>query len=236
MSKWLLLSITDLRNILREQFLWMMLIVAPILQFLMARYGVPWLTLQFPILSDYSVLIAIFLTVQVCSGIGFVVASIMLDEKDEALLTAIRTLPVSANSFLLFRLFGTTMITFLFAWAMIYAGGLTNYGLPASIAVAFLLALIAPTVTLLMATFARNKVEGLAAFKGINLVLLLPVISFFVVPPLKYLFAIIPMYWSFQYMNALDEGIPAMGFLSIALLAHLATLGWLFKLFRKRVF
>ena len=44
----------------------------------------------------------------------------------------------------------------------------------------FLLALLAPIMTITLATFAGNKVEGLALFKGLNLVVFLPAAAFFI--------------------------------------------------------
>ena len=236
MNKWVLLSLTDFRNIIREQFLWFMLIVAPILQFLAIRFVVPWLILQFPALQEYRLAILILTTIQVCSGVGFVLASILLDEKDEDILTAVKTLPISVNHFLFYRLFVSTMITLAFSWTMVYFGGLIRYTLVQSLAAALLFALVAPIVTLLMATFARNKVEGLAAFKGVNAVLLLPVISLFVAAPLKYSFAIIPMYWTFQYLDVVAKGTSATWLLAVAILVHFGVLSWLFRVFRSRVF
>ena len=235
MVKWLQLTLTDFRNVLREQLLWFMFIIAPVLQFLMAKFGVPWLIGYFPIIDDYREIALIFMTVQICSGIGFVMASILLDERDEEIHTAIRILPVSTAAFLAYRLGITTIITFLFSWAMITFSGLAGLSLQQSVAASLLFAIIAPIVTLAMASLSRNKVEGLAMFKVLNLILLVPVVGLFLVPPIQYAFGLIPMYWSYQYLAS--AGGRANGWLwFLGLGYHLVLLVALFRIFSRRFY
>ena len=233
LSKWLHLTLTDFQNVMREQLLLFMFFIAPALQFLTGRFGVPWLAGYFPVIDEYRELALILLTVQICSGVGFVMASILLDEKDEGIHTAIRTLPVGTATFLAYRMSITTFITFLFSWSMITFGGLIALSAWKSCAVALLFALIAPVVTMVMATFSRNKVEGLAMFKVLNLILLIPVLGLFLAPPVQYVFGLIPMYWSYQY---LADGTGQSSWWLIGLAYHLGLLALLFRIFNKRFY
>ena len=101
---------------------------------------------------------------------------------------------------------------------------------------ALLFALITPIVTMVMASFAQNKVEGLAIFKVLNLGLLLPILGLFLTPPFNYFFGLIPVYWSFLYLagaNDLDLdswiGLVAVGY-------HLLAIGGLFWFFHRRYY
>ena len=121
-----------------------MFFLAPVLQFLLARLLVPWLVEAFPVLAEYRLIILMLMALQVVTGIGFVAASIMLDEKDEGVLTAIRTLPLGAHTFLVSRLLGAVLIAFIFSLAMLGGTGLSALPGPTLPAAALLLALLTP--------------------------------------------------------------------------------------------
>lgn len=231
------LSLTDFRQILREQLLWVMFIVAPSGQFAIARWIAPELISMFPVLNGYQSLIVGALTLQVVTGIGFVVAMMLLDEKDDGVLSAIRVLPISPGAFLTYRLFTTTLIALIFAFVMLYFSGLTTLSVGEAIAAAFLFALISPAVVLFMSTFGDNKVEGLAVYKGINLVLLLPIFSFFVPDVWIYAFGIIPDFWSFQFTVAANNGEAASWINYLAGIGvHILLIGILYRRFQQKVF
>ncbi|PHN03281.1 hypothetical protein [Flavilitoribacter nigricans] len=231
------LSITDFRQILREQLLWVMFIVAPAAQFALARWLVPELIAAFPVFDGYQVLIAGAFTVQVVSGIGFVMAMMLLDEKDDGVLSAIRVLPLGPGAFLIYRLFTATMIAVIFGFAMLYFSGLVAFSVGEAFAAALLFALICPAVVLFMSTYGDNKVEGLAMYKGVNLVLLLPIVSFFVPDGWHFALGFIPDFWSFHFTAALagEQDIPWL-FFGLGVLAHLLLIGLLYRQFRRRVF
>lgn len=237
MQNILQLSIADFRQILREQLLWVMFIVAPTAQFLLARWLIPALVDHFPVFAGYEFLLAGAMTLQVVSGIGFVIAMMLLDEKDEDVLTAIRVLPISPLGFITYRLLAATLLATVFGFAMLYGSGLTEIGFSRALSASLIFALVSPIVVLFMSTYGDNKVEGLAMYKGISLVLLLPVISFFVPAGWKFILGLLPNYWSFQFIAPQPTAfrLPWLNFL-IGLLLHLSLISYLFVQFRKKVF
>jgi fluoroquinolone transport system permease protein len=216
--------------------LYIMFVGAPVAQFLIARFLLPWVGEQFPAVVPYFPLIVMLMIVQVVSSIGFVGASILLDERDEDVLTAIRVMPVSATYFLTYRLLFTVLVSLAYALAMIRFTGLVFVPWPEAVAAAFLFACLGPVVLLVLAVFSTNKVEGLAVFKGLSLVLLLPAASFFISGGLKYAFGIIPVYWSFQFFDAAVAAKPGWGFFAAAFFTHLLFTLVLASLFKKKVF
>ncbi|MCB0630757.1 MAG: hypothetical protein R2824_00930 [Saprospiraceae bacterium] len=237
MQKILQLSLTDFRQILREQLLWVMFIVAPTAQFALARWLMPVAIDYFPVLNEYRYLLAGAMTLQVVAGIGFVVAMMLLDEKDEDVLTAIRVLPLGPEGFLTYRLLAATGIAVIFGFSMLYFSGLVNITFTKALAAAMLFAMMSPVVVLFMSTYGDNKVEGLAMYKGINIVLLLPIVSFFVPAGWKYFFGIIPDFWSFQFIGPATNvfSLSWLNFL-IGLLLHVLLIGYLFVQFKRKVF
>ncbi len=82
------------------------------------------------------------------------------------------------------------------------------YGLPigANLAYSTLAGLVAPIMTLFVATMASNKIEAMTWQKLFNLPLMVPIASFFVPASFSFLFAIFPTYWAYQGFSFLING------------------------------
>ncbi len=236
MKKVLALSLTDCRNIFREKILYFMFVGSPILLFLIARFALPFVGTHYPIVADYSPILLLVMTLQVTTGIGFVIASIILDERDEGVLTAIRVMPLDTNTFILYRLLFSMLVSFMVAILLLRGSTLVSIGWENSLGLAFLFALVAPMVLLAMASFSANKVEGLAFFKGLNLILLLPLVYFFVASKWTMLLGIIPVYWTYLFFESSLQGTANLSLFLLSVLVHLCWIGLLIYGFKKRVF
>lgn len=230
------LSISDFKNIFREQILYFMFIGAPVLQYVLFRWGLPWLVGQYPGVEPYTGLILALLTLQVVGGIGFVLASILLDERDDGVLTALRITPIGPNAFLFYRMFMGLLIAWVFAGIMLRWNGVVQLDWSVVLAGALLLAAMAPMIMLVMATFSRNKVEGLAMYKGINFVLMLPLAGVFLPDDWQPLFVFIPTHWTLRFLDHAYLEQAGNHFFLIGLPVHLAFLWLMVRQFRKRVF
>lgn len=236
MKKILALSFNDIRNIFREQILYFMFVASPILMFLVARFALPEAGFRYPVVKDYYPLLLLLLTLQLSSGIGFVIASIILDERDEGVLTGIRVMPLEGNTFILYRILFSMVITFFTALTMFTATGLIAISWIGAIGAAFLFSLVAPLVLLALPSFSQNKVEGLAFFKGLNLILILPAASFFIHSKLSYLLGILPLYWTFHYFDAISNGKNGALMFGVSVLVHGIWMFILVRWFKKKVF
>jgi hypothetical protein len=229
------LSLNDLRNILREQILVVLFLVLPLICLLVASLVVPLLTQRYPDLVPYLPVILMMLTMQIAAGVGFVTSSMFLDEKDQQLLPVLRTLPLSISFFLGYRLLFSFLYTFSFAWLMGSVTGLVSFSLGESLLYALLFAFPAPVIMLVMASLAGNKVEGLAIFKGINFLHLLPLAAFFMPGSNRHVFGILPMHWSFQFIHSMALDAPVWGYLAAGLSLHVLLLLGLLWWFQRRV-
>lgn len=236
MKKIIALSLNDIRNIFREQILYFMFLIFPVLMFFVAREALPVAGDWYPVLADYYPLLLLLLTLQLSSGIGFVIASIILDERDEGVLTGIRVMPMAANTFILYRILFSMVITFLTTMIMLQGTGIISISWWSAWAVSFLFSLIAPLVLLALPSFSQNKVEGLAFFKAFNLLLILPAASFFISSKIAYLFAVLPLYWTFQFFDAIIKGENVAFWLVGALVIHAIWIVLLIRLFKRKVF
>lgn len=236
MQKLLRLARLDLRMILREEMLWFMLFVVPALQFSLALLLLPWLEAQFPAMAEYHALILMLMTLQVVTSIGFVLASMLLDERDEQVLNALRTMPIGVNTFLFYRLSTGTFMAVVFSYCMLSAPGMEGLGVAARLTAAFLFAGAVPITTLALAALSGNKVEGLAVYKALSIILILPAGSFFIDSWAQHALGIIPVYWTLHYVSNMLAGKPAGAALLLALATHGLALWGLFYLFKRRVF
>lgn len=141
--------------------------------------------------------------------VGMVVGFLLLDERDARTLSALRVTPLSMRRYLAYRvalplLAGTaaTLVGYPLA-------GLTRLPMLTLLPIAAVAGLSAPSLALVLATAAPNKVAGFAVVKLLNVINLLPIIAFFVPPPLQYVAGILPAFWP---MRALWSAAAGDGF------------------------
>lgn len=235
MKKLTTLLSSDFRQIARDPTLSFFL-VAPLLLIIFVRLFVPYITSIFPIIEAYHPVIIMFAAIQSAIMFGFIISFVILDEKDENVLQVIRVLPISPYFFLLYRLLFATVFSALGAFLMLTFCGIAYPGWVPSILLSIQYGLTAPLITLIVATFANNKVEGMAYFKGVDLVLLLPLLSFFVGDTTQYIFSIIPAFWTYQLLNASIAHGDTIYFFVVGLLFYMVAIGVLYVQFKKRVF
>ena len=96
------------------------------------------------------------------------------------------------------------------------------------IAAVLLAALTAAPLALLealgLATFAENKVQGLALLKGCSVLMIVPIAAIFVPAPWQLVLGIAPTFWPAQLYRALDMGEPSWWIYLLAGLAYQALL------------
>lgn len=228
------LASNDLRLILRDGMLAFFLAM-PLLLVLVVRFGVAALTAQFPIVAAYHGPIAMAAGLQTALLAGFVSSFLFLEEKDEQVLAVLRILPITTFRFVVYRLLFATLFAGLGSGIVLVGGGVAYPGTALLPGLILLYGLTAPLITLIIATIAANKIEGMAYFKIVNLVLLLPLTYFFLPEWVGYAFSWIPTYWLFRlYERALEEG-PTIGILGLALGVYLFWLAIFYRRFARGV-
>ena len=225
----------DLKLVFRDRML-SLFFFAPILLILFVRLFVPYLTAAYPFVEGYHLYVMMFAGMQTAIIFGFITSFMILEEKDEHVVDVIRILPVSASFFILYRVLFGTFFSALGAFLLINLGGIAYPGFFNSLLLSLQYGLVAPLITIIIGTFAQNKIEGMAWFKGINLLLILPVLSFFISGIIKYLFALVPIFWTYSlYATSLASRKVGWTF-SVGILIYLTVLLVLFKQFKTRVF
>lgn len=219
------LALADLRNWVRDPML-AVAAVGPLVLAVIIRFGTPTVaTMVAPIfaLPPYYPVIAGSMVVFGPTIYGFVVGMFVLEDREQGMLAAYRTSPLSARGYLLYR--GVTAYTLSLTATLpaIAAIGLVPISPMVLIGTTAVGALGGPVIALGFGTLASNTIEGIALSKLVNLVILGPALVIAVVPtPLQFVAGVFPAYWPVKAFVASIGGDPTWSmYLLIGVVAHL---------------
>lgn len=188
----------------------------------------------FDLTPYHPLIVSMFVIVGPVAVLGALAGLMLLDDKDQHTLAALRVAPIPPMTYPLYR---AVMITAVTTVSITAALALTRQ-VPAelvlkSIPIALVCGTGAAVVGLLMPAVAGNKVEGLAVLRAIGMLLFgLPAIPWWLDSPIQLLFGLLPTYWPAKaYWLAAEDatywpyilgGIAYNAFLAYLLLRRLA--------------
>jgi fluoroquinolone transport system permease protein len=226
----------DLRNVRRDPLLaWAL--VLPLVVALVLRWAVPalaaWLHARFGFdLIPYYPLFASAYVLVAPAFVGFIGGFLLLDERDDHVLDALRATPVSMNSLLGYRL-GVPLATGLLVTVLGYPLlGLVALPVSALLAAAVLGAFSGPILALFLGGFAENKVSGFALMKLFGAISDLPLVAWFVPMPWQLAAGLLPSYWPMKVVWQAAEGAPWLGYALAGLAVNGLVVGLLLRRFR----
>lgn len=239
MKKIITLTLGDLKNIFRDP-MQMVMLIAPILMGAALRFIVPMGTnllqqhLDFD-LTPYYPLLTGFMFMMPPLMFGYIIGFIILDERDEQILQYYSVTPVGKSGYFINKILFPMVLSFVFSFIFILLLGYVTLDYVKLIPMAVMAALEAPIMALFLACFAANKVEGLALAKGFGLVLMIPIVAFFVSSPLTWALGIIPYFWMMKGFVSLLTPDPLYPlYIILGFLTHIGALVGLFVLFKKK--
>ena len=190
----------DLRNIRRDSLLlWMAMM--PLFLALFFRFVVPWVRngilqqFNFDIQPYYPLLMSYGFIIATPVLFGVVIGFLLLDERDDQTLKALQVTPLPLSGYLAYRISLPMILSVVLTVLTYPIAGLVPFSTAPLAAVSLLAAPLAPIFALFLATFAANKVQGFALMKGIGVVLILPMLAYFIESNWQLLLGIIPTYW-----------------------------------------
>ncbi|MGO4347686.1 hypothetical protein AB4Z45_19555 [Paenibacillus sp. MCAF9] len=230
----------DARQIRMDPML-MASLFGPLAIIVVARYVFPplsdWIQEQYGfLLMDYSNFAVTFLMLVIPLLPGTMAGLLMLDERDENMIAYYAITPFTRKGYFLYRLLLPCALAISLASLFILLSGMAKIQIE-SLYTIVLLTLEAPCLALFLATFASNKVEGLALSKISGLLFAGPIIAAFTPLPWQYLGAWIPSYWPAKsyLLGIAGEPSAALGVFGIGLAYHLILLITMFHSFLKRI-
>ena len=232
----------DLKSIKRDSLLIYMLIIPP-LMVLLVRLILPWLTnrladnFAFDLVPYYPMLLSFFFVLQLPLLFGLLVGLLILDERDDDTLTALRVTPISMTGYAIYRGGAATLLSTLYIVIALPSTGLMPLTLlPALIPIAVLSGVLAPLFGLILATIASNKVEGLALMKALGIFLLGPLAAYFIDSNWQLLMGILPTYWPAKAFWVASEGGNFWPYVVVGAIYSLLLVALLLRRFKAKVF
>ncbi len=231
----------DLRSVRRDPML-LYMILLPWLMVLILRLLLPgiaaWLKAgyDFSLEPFYPLVLSIFLVLQVPMMYGVVVGFLVLDERDDGTLEALRVTPVSMSAYAYYRITVAVFLSVFFTLASLPLTGLASpSALPSAVPAAILSGLMSVVLVLLLVNFAGNKVEGLALMKAFGILMLGPLAAYFIKSDWQLLLGILPSYWPARTFWAAIAGETAWPFFAAGLFYHLLLVFLLLRRFQARI-
>lgn len=232
---------SDVRQISRDPML-LFALLAPVILILSLRLGIPVASdvvferLGIELALYYREIMS-FCLLLIPLILGMLSGFVILDERDENLISYYAITPLSKRGYFLYRLSVPVVLSVFFSLLLIYTVQLVSVPWAKLLLLMPMIALEAPIIALFMSAFAANKVEGLALSKLAGLVVLAPLIIFWVPLPWQWLGGIIPTFWiSKTYLVATqDESLIFILYAIIGTVVHLILLQGLLRLFVKKL-
>jgi fluoroquinolone transport system permease protein len=193
-------------------------LVVPILaQQIGAATGLDVSAYQAPIMSGALLLI----TPTIC---GLIIGFLLLDQRDDHTLAALQVTPLPPRAYLAYRMAAPLLLSLVMTVVAFPLAGLAGAGVAAVLLAALTAAPLAVLVALGLATYAENKVQGLALLKGGSVLLIAPIAAIFVPAPWQWALGIAPTFWPARLYVALGVGEPSWWVYLLAGLAYQALL------------
>ena len=137
---------------------------------------------------------------------GTVIGFLLLDERDDRTLLALRVTPMPLGSYLAWRLLAPMFLSIAITLVSFPLAGLEKPNLLRLLIVALLAAPLAPLVALALSTFASNKVQGFAFVKASGVFQVAPLIAYFISSGWELVLWIIPTYWPAKLLWSFQRG------------------------------
>jgi fluoroquinolone transport system permease protein len=211
---WRAFGRNDIRSAYRDPLL-VMIVLAPVIwtsavalltpraaDMLAERQG-------FDLVPYYPAILTAFLLLTSIIIAGALAAFLVLDEVDAGTLTALRVTPVKLSVFFAYRAVTVIVVTTVYVITTLSFSGILQPGLTGALIPIGLLAGLSAVVTLLLiVAMAGNKIQGLAAVRGLGMLIAgLPCLPFFIDSAWNLAFGVLPPYWAAKaFWVAVDHG------------------------------
>lgn len=206
----------------------------PLVFFTLLQWAVPALLEAYPVVEPWSPLLLDGIVFQGGLMFGFVTGFLLLDEKDLDLVTVYRVAPMGFGRLLLLKMAFPFVATWVYAAACLGFNPILEMGGLEVVVTSFHFAWITPAGALIVAALGKNKVEGLAWFKLVDVLLIAPFLGFFLPGSWGGLFWVFPTNGVFDSLLAYDRGDLGRFWLDHAVgMAYLVGMlwfaGWMFR-------
>jgi len=171
---------------------------------------------------------------------GAVVGFSILDDRDDNILYTVKVAPLSMEVFIGLKLLLVYILSTIGTIFVLWFAQLGQLSWGTIIGIALVAAIQAPLLALLINYVASNKVEGFAAIKGLNVLIVFPVVALFFHDIKEFLFAVEPSFWPAKALYGALTNAPQQlsynGYYLIGLAYGLTATFLAYKAFAKKVY
>jgi len=227
MKKILKLASTDFKLIFRDPSLRIFLFF-PIILIIIIIWVLPSLVGKYDFLMPYLPVFVIVAAIENTQMFSFISSMVLIDEKESDVAKVYSVVPLTKIQYMISRflipyLFTVILNIILFLVQPFYIISLGN-----NLVISFLTALIVPLYVLSINAIVKNRMQGMVYIKAFNMIVLIPIIAFFVPEKIKHFFGVFPTHWIFQSIDNVTNqlsiiNLSAIGFLFIGILIWIAS-------------
>ena len=228
--KTLTLIKTDLKNVLRDPSL-VVIVILPVLLIILLRIAPSFYEPYVPEMITYRPLILGTFCLLISALSGFLLAFVMLDEKDQKLFDVFNVMPFRLNRLIRLRIVSMMVTGFVFCALLIVGSDLVQMNILQVLTLSLLCSLSGPANTLLIVSLAGNKIEGVTYFKVLNMIIMAPMVGVFIAGTIRYLLGIFPFFWVFMSFMKVNEPLAFYLHAGIGILCNIAYLAGSYFLF-----
>lgn len=147
------------------------------------------------IFSPYYIIFDLLFVIMTPIMFCFSGVMVMLEEFDNGLTKYFTVTPLGKSGYLFSRLGIPTVLAFIYNIILLFLFTISGLDFMSIVVFAFSGGLMAVITSLIVVTFAKNKMEGMALIKLCGLLIIGIPIAYFVEGPIQYIFAIFPSFW-----------------------------------------
>ena len=229
----------ELRNMVRDK-MYRFFAIYPIILGFIGYLLIPYIDNRVPETSLVPEIIVMFLILMTAFVFGAIMGFTLLDDKDDKVLMSLKITPISVKYYVITKL----VLSFIFGIiATIIFVVATNFLPDAALWEIVLITIVsslqAPGVALIVNSFANNKVEGFVIMKLSGMILILPVVAFFVIEWQEIFLAFAPGFWSarmieMELVPGLDYNFTFVIYFIIGVIYNMGLLYLLLKLYVRK--
>ncbi len=171
---------------------------------------------------------------------GAITAFTLLDDRDDGVLMSLKITPISVRFYIILKIIISYIFGVLATIIMIYITNiLPNTSFIKIILISILSAMAGPLITLIVNSFARNKVEGFVIMKLSGIILVLPILVFFVFDWKEVFLLFSPGFWpariiQMEMLPMIEVNFSFGMYFVLGIVFNMLFLWLLFKLYIKK--
>lgn len=151
---------------------------------------------------------------------GTVIGFLLLDQRDERTLAALRVTPLSLDLYLAYRLIIPVLLSIVMTLVSFALAGIADFGVAAIVVGTVSAAPLTALAALALVAFAENKVQGMALMKAGSMLLILANGGIFAPAPWRWIFLVLPTTWPAHLLVSQQSGTSSYGLLLVGLVYH----------------